>query len=261
MPSSSRLIASDGWSLSRSARALSCSSPASASVSLPRPSARACRLVAGASSGHRNGRVGHGSPRRPRTGSSSGRLRPPPAVRSGCRQGQERLVDRRCRRPRARVLRQHRGHERVQFHGYVGPPGPRGRRGRIQVVRAQRRVRRREERHVAGEQLQQQAAQRVDVGRGRDGLAEALLGRHVRGGADGAVDLGQPGQRPGAAQDRDAEVQHLHQAAVGDHHVAGLDIAVDDIDPMHVGQHRRDLRRDRRRPGHATAATTRNPPG
>ena len=83
-----------------------------------------------------------------------------------------------------------------------------------------------------------------------DGLAEALLGRHVRGSADGPVDLRQPGQRSRAAQDRDAEVQHLHQAAVDDHHVGGLDVAVHDVDPVHVGEHRRDLRRDRRRPGH-----------
>ena len=81
-------------------------------------------------------------------------------------------------------------------------------------------------------------------------LAEALLRRHVRGSADGPVDLGQPGQRAGTAQDRDAEVEHLHQAAVGDHHVGGLDVAVHDVDPVHVGEHRRDLRRDRRRPRH-----------
>jgi hypothetical protein len=53
-----------------------------------------------------------------------------------------------------------------------------------------------------------------------------LLGRHVRGRADGAVDLGEPRQRTGAAQDRDAEVEHLHQPAVDDHDVGGLDVAV-----------------------------------
>ena len=81
-------------------------------------------------------------------------------------------------------------------------------------------------------------------------LPRHCSGRHVRGGADGPVDLGQPRERPGPAQDRDAEVQHLHQAAVGDHHVAGLDVAVHDVDPVHVGEHRGDLRRDRRRPRH-----------
>ena len=116
------------------------------------------------------------------------------------------------------------------------------------MVRAQWRVRRREERHVAGEQFQKQAPQRVDIRRGGDDLAEALLGRHVRGSTDGAVDLGQPGKRPGAAQDRDTEVQHLHYAAVGDHHVARLDVAVHDVDAVHVREHRSDLRRNCRRP-------------
>ena len=116
-------------------------------------------------------------------------------------------------------------------------------------MRPQRHGVRREERLVAGEQLTQQAAERVDVRGSRDRLAEALLGRHVRGSADRPVDLGEPGQRAGALQDRDAEVEHLDQAALGDHHVGRLDVAVHDVHPVHVGQDRRDLRRDRRRPG------------
>jgi len=54
---SRRLIASDGRSLSSSVRTLAFSRSASASVSLPRFEAD-LRLLAGASSGRRNGRVG-----------------------------------------------------------------------------------------------------------------------------------------------------------------------------------------------------------
>jgi hypothetical protein len=63
--------------------------------------------------------------------------------------------------------------------------------------------------------------------------------------------LRQPWQGARAAQDRYPEVEHLHQAAVDDHNVGRLDVAVDDVYPVHVGQHGRDLRRDRGRPCHA----------
>ena len=126
---------------------------------------------------------------------------------------------------------------------------PHGRDRCLDVVRAQRgAVTVAVVGRVAGQQLEQQAAQRVDVGRPGDHAPEVLLGRHVRGRADGAVDLGEPRQRTGAAQDRDAEVEHLHQPAVDDHDVGGLDVAVHHVDPVDVGEHRRDLRPDRRRP-------------
>ena len=66
-----------------------------------------------------------------------------------------------------------------------------------------------------------------------------------------SVDLRQAGQRSRAAQDRDTEVEHLDKTFVDDHHVGGLDVAVDDVHPVHVSQHCRDLRGDGRRPGDA----------
>jgi hypothetical protein len=55
----------------------------------------------------------------------------------------------------------------------------------------------------------------------------------------------------GAAHGRDPPVrqsrtepgpgEHLHQAAVDDHHVGRLDVVVDDVNAMAVGEHRRDL--------------------
>ena len=104
---------------------------------------------------------------------------------------------------------------------------------------------------IPGEQLAEHAAERVDVGRGCHNLPEALLRRHARRGADGPVDLRQAWQGCRAAQDGDAEVEHLHQAAVDEHHVGRLDVAVDDVDAVDVGEHGRDLCRDRRRPGQA----------
>lgn len=61
----------------------------------------------------------------------------------------------------------------------------------MEVTGSQRDVCRPVEWRISGEHLAEQAAERVDVGRGRHDLPEALLRRHVRRGADGPVDLRQ----------------------------------------------------------------------
>ena len=83
------------------------------------------------------------------------------------------------------------------------------------------------ERRLTMQQLVQDHAQRIDVGRGVDRLALHLLRRHVRGGADHAPGCGQAVFV--VDQLRDAEVEDLGLAAVGDEDVVGLQVAVDDL--------------------------------
>ncbi len=79
----------------------------------------------------------------------------------------------------------------------------------------------------AGQQLVEQAAHRVQIRAVVGLLAVDLLGGEVGGGADGHAGPGQPGghlaQRLG-----DAEVDDLDRARGGQHHIAGLDVAVHD---------------------------------
>ena len=89
------------------------------------------------------------------------------------------------------------------------------------------------ERRTAGEHLIQHAAGRVQVGAHVDGLAASLLGREVLRGADHALGLGH--RRSGVVERAgDAEVHDLDHALLGDHDVAGLDVAVDDAHVMRV---------------------------
>jgi len=169
----------------------------------------------------------------------------------------QRPVHRLGGRPRGRVLRQHRPHHSVKRGRHQGTCRSDERHHRLLVRDPQRQPRRPMEWHVAGEQLKRQAAERVHVRCGSDQLSGPLFRRHVGRRADGSVDLGKPGQRPGAAQDRDAKVEHLDQAAVGHHDVGRLDVAVHDVHPVYVGKNRRGLRSDRHRPRHARRIRTR----
>ncbi len=89
----------------------------------------------------------------------------------------------------------------------------------------------------AGEQLIEHAAGGVDVRAGVDGLAARLLGGEVLRGPDDGRGLrhgvGGVGDRAG-----DAEVHHLHVAGRGEHHVARLDVAVDDPGAVAVVERR-----------------------
>ena len=79
--------------------------------------------------------------------------------------------------------------------------------------------------HGAGQHLEEQDAERVEIGRRRRGLTPGLLGRDVGG---------RPHHGPGVGERRlpagpgDAEVGHLHRAVGTDDDVAGLDVPVDD---------------------------------
>ena len=119
----------------------------------------------------------------------------------------------------------------------------------VLVRHADRRVA--DERRPADQQLIEQAAGRVDVGTGVDGLAARLLRGEVLRGADHRRRLRHGGagvgDRPG-----DAEVHHLDRARLGQHDVGRLDVAVDDAGLVAVaerveyalGQLERPLRQD-----------------
>ena len=122
------------------------------------------------------------------------------------------------------------GVERAR-HGLVDLGRRHGRFAHVLVGDGDRRLA--AERRPAGEQLVEHDARRVDVGARVDRLALGLLGREVRGGAEDGRRLG---DRRGRVRHRagDAEVHDLDLAGIGDHHVAGLDVAVDDAGAVGV---------------------------
>ena len=82
----------------------------------------------------------------------------------------------------------------------------------------------------AGQQNVQQHTQRVDIGRGRDGLAQDLFGRRVFGCEDAAGHARQVGTLEAGIrfeQLGDAEVEQLHLAFRGDQDVGRLDVTMD----------------------------------
>ena len=94
---------------------------------------------------------------------------------------------------------------------------------------------------LAGQQLEQQHAERVDVGGGGDRAAGDLLGRGVlRRQRDAALARQQRHRLVVAEQLGDAEVEQLDLAVAGDQHVRRLEVAVDD----QVGVGVRDRRLD-----------------
>lgn len=83
---------------------------------------------------------------------------------------------------------------------------------------------------VAGEQLVEEAAERVEVtGRAQRGISAGLLGRHVGRGADDDAGHGQ-GVVGGLGKTRDAEVAQFRGIAGGlvEEDVGRLEVAVDD---------------------------------
>jgi hypothetical protein len=91
------------------------------------------------------------------------------------------------------------------------------------------------ERALAGEDFVEHEAERVDVAPRRDLVAGELLGRHVggRAGADGF-----------AGSAREAEVGDADLPRAVDHHVGGLEIAVNHVALVRRGQPGAQLPRD-----------------
>jgi hypothetical protein len=100
-----------------------------------------------------------------------------------------------------------------------------------------------DERRLTGEQLVQHAAGGVHIGTGVDRLAARLLRGQVLGRADDRAGLGHRAGATGQCP-RDAEVHHLDHAGLGEHHVARLDIAVDDAVPVAELEGRADISGD-----------------
>ena len=87
-------------------------------------------------------------------------------------------------------------------------------------------------RRGAGEELAEEHADAVDVAGDAGRAAEALLGRHVREGADGA---GRGGARE-IAQVGGAEVGEARGADVVEEDVGGLHVAVEDAEPVGLAE-------------------------
>jgi hypothetical protein len=99
------------------------------------------------------------------------------------------------------------------------------------------------ERHVAGEHLVEDDADRVEIGGSGHLRAASLLRREVVGGAHDRAGLGHL-RRAGA---RDAEVGDLQPLFGADQDVVRLDVAVDDPVLVREAERRQDLPRVRDR--------------
>ena len=97
------------------------------------------------------------------------------------------------------------------------------------------------ERDLAGQQLVEHDAERVQVGAGIDPLALGLLRREVGGGPEHGSGRG---DRLVADRAGDAEVGDLHRAVLGEHDVARLHVAVDEQVLVRVGERTADVRGD-----------------
>ena len=104
------------------------------------------------------------------------------------------------------------------------------------------------ERRRAGEHLVQHAAEGVQVDGGGHGVLAGLLGCHVPGGTDGHVGTGHATAVHVVEDEADAEVQDLHHAVGGEHHVGRLEVPVHHPSPVRGVEAPRDLRADRGRP-------------
>ena len=169
-------------------------------------------------------------------------------ARTGCRRERQQQPDHLGRGGRAvrRVLFQQPGDDRVQLGWHLA--AQRGhRRGCLLDVLSQHLERGTAiERRRADEHLVQYAAEGVQVGGGGDRSLPCLFRRHVPGGAQGCVRAGQLVAAVDVVEDQaDAEVQHLHHPAGGQHDVGRLHVPVHDACPVRGIQPSCGLRGDR----------------
>ncbi len=141
--------------------------------------------------------------------------------------------------PLVRILGERAHHDHIELVRDVGPQ----RRGRLrrggEVLHRDLDRRLAVERRLAGQQLVEDDAERVEVGARVDLASLGLLGREVLRRADDRARLGHLA-RAGA---RDPEVRHLHAALAVDEDVVRLDVAVHDAVPVCEAQRREDLAR------------------
>lgn len=147
-----------------------------------------------------------------------------------------------------RVLGEQPQHERFQRLGDVGPDAADRQRWFVQMPVQHAEGGGPGERHIAAEQFVQQDAEGVEVGVRADRAAHGLLGGHVGRGADGRAGVREAGG-VGVEDGGDAEVEDEHGAVRTDHHVTGLEVAVDDRHGVHGAEDGAQLRGHRDGPG------------
>jgi hypothetical protein len=107
-----------------------------------------------------------------------------------------------------------------------------------------------DERQPSGEHLVEHHAGRKQIGAIVDGATRQLLGSHVIQRAENESrrrDIRERADVAGARRRdelRQAEIEHLHQMPIGDHHVRALDVAMDDAALMRLVQRVGQLQRD-----------------
>ena len=100
----------------------------------------------------------------------------------------------------------------------------------------------------AGQHLEQDAAERVDVGAGVDAVAAQLFGRDVVTVPMTVPVCVRPGSMPSASRARSRSGSSGRLARVGDEHVAGLDVTVHEPGAVGGVEGGADLGDDARRP-------------
>ena len=141
------------------------------------------------------------------------------------------------------LLRERADDDEVEVVGHVRPELGRRRRRLREVLHRDLDRAVAGERHLAGEQLEEDDARRVEVGGLVDRRAARLLGGEVLRGADDRALLRHLA-RAGAG---DAEVRDLDDALGVDDDVVRLDVAVDDAVAVRVAERGEDLARVRDR--------------